>query len=97
MVGSTKVSTQSRSLPNIQLVSADGDISKKDLRLVKQRFLNLHKLKMQRALEAVTPRQKIFLELLPLLFHVNHPVLPGYVSSKAPAGIADYYPSKLGH
>ncbi len=95
MVGSTKVSTQSRSLPNIQLVSADGDISKKDLRLVKQRFLNLHKLKMQRALEAVTPRQKIFLELLPLLFHVNHPVLPGYVSSKAPAGIADYYPSKL--
>ncbi|MEO1963136.1 MAG: class I adenylate cyclase, partial [Cycloclasticus sp.] len=95
MVNSTTKPAQSRSLPNIKLVSSDGDISKKDLRLVKQRFLNLHKLKMRRALDAVTPRQKIFLELLPLLFHVNHPVLPGYVSSKAPAGIADYAPGKL--
>lgn len=91
----TKKSSPSGHLPSIQLVSASGDISKKDLRRVKQRFLNLHKLKMQRALDAVTPRQTIFLELLPLLFHVNHPVLPGYVSSKAPAGIADYSPSKL--
>ena len=82
-------------LKNIDLVGIDGQISKKSLRLVQQRFLNLHKLKMQRALDAVTPRQKIFLELLPLLFHVNHPVLPGYVSSNAPAGIAEYTPSKL--
>ena len=84
-----------RSLPSIQTVNDNGEISKKDLRLVKQRFLNLHKFKMQRALDAITPRQKIFLELLPLLFHVNHPVLPGYISSKTPAGIADYLPTKL--
>ena len=95
MIETSKSSTKKRSLKSISLVDADGDISKKSLRLIKQRFLNLHKLKMQRALDAVTPRQKIFLELLPLLFHVNHPVLPGYVSSKAPAGIADYTPSKL--
>ncbi|MBL4743570.1 MAG: adenylate cyclase, partial [Cycloclasticus sp.] len=95
MVSSVKTPAQQRGLKAINLVGANGDISKKDLKQVKQRFLNLHKLKMQRALDAVTPRQKIFLELLPLLFHVNHPVLPGYVSSKAPAGIADYLPGKL--
>ncbi|MEH6502510.1 MAG: class I adenylate cyclase [Cycloclasticus sp.] len=95
MVNSSKSPQLARSLKNIRLISAEGDISKQDLRVVKQRFLNLHKIKMQRALDAVTDRQKIFLELLPLLFHVNHPVLPGYVSSKTPAGIADYTPSKL--
>jgi adenylate cyclase class 1 len=95
MVTSAKKPVQAGGLPSIQLLGPTGEISKKDLRVVRQRFLNLHKLKMQRAMDAVTPRQKIFLELLPLLFHVNHPVLPGYVSSKVPAGIADYAPSKL--
>ena len=95
MVGFVKTLPQERNLKSIQLLDENGDISKKDLGLVKQRFLNLHKLKMQRAMDAITPRQKIFLEILPLLFHVNHPVLPGYISSKAPAGIADYSPSKL--
>jgi len=95
VVDSVKRPLHERNLKSISLVGPNGDISKKDLKVVKQRFLNLHKLKMQRALDAITPRQKIFLELLPLLFHVNHPVLPGYVSSKTPAGIADYVPSKL--
>lgn len=95
MVADTKVIAKERNPKKIQLVSADGQISKKDLRLVKQRFMNLHKLKMQRARDAITPRQKIFLDILPLLFHVNHPVLPGYVSADTPAGIADFAPSRF--
>ena len=95
MANSLKSTAQLRSLKAISVLGANGEISKKEIRIVKQRFLNLHKLKMQRALDAITPRQKIFLEILPLLFHVNHPVLPGYISSKTPAGIADYIPSKL--
>jgi len=83
-----------QALKEVNLVSHDGQISKKDLRLIKQRFVNLHKLKMQRAKDAITPRQQIFLDILPLLFHVNHPILPGYVSAKTPAGIADYTPGK---
>jgi adenylate cyclase class 1 len=94
MSSTVKTPAQERSIKKITLRAADGDISKKDLRLIKQRFMNLHKIKMQRASEAITPRQQIFLDLLPLLFHVNHPVLPGYVSGKTPAGIADYSPSK---
>lgn len=90
-----KKSVFERQPETIQLVGSAGEISKKDLKVVKQRFLNLHKIKMQRALDALPPRQKTFLELLPLFFHVNHPVLPGYVSAKTPAGIADYSPSKL--
>lgn len=87
--------SQERGIKKIDLLTAAGDISKKDLRLIKQRFMNLHKVKMQRAAEAITPRQQIFLDILPLLFHVNHPVLPGYISAKTPAGIADYSPKKI--
>jgi hypothetical protein len=60
MVDSLKSPAQERNLKSINLIGPNGDISKKDLRVVKQRFLNLHKLKMQRALDAITPRQKIF-------------------------------------
>ena len=95
MAVDTQTITQERSPKKIQLVSKDGQISKKDIRVVKQRFINLHKLKMQRARDVITPRQKIFLDILPLLFHVNHPVLPGYVSNETPAGIADYAPSRF--
>ncbi len=95
MVEFARKSTRSGDLKKVEIIGPGGEISKKEIRLVKQRFLNLHKLKMQRAMEALTPRQKIFLEILPLLFHVNHPVLPGYISSKTPAGLADYTPSKL--
>ncbi|PCI69917.1 MAG: adenylate cyclase [Piscirickettsiaceae bacterium] len=95
MVANTKNIVNERNPKKIQLVSADGQISKKDLRLVKQRFMNLHKLKMQRARDVITPRQKIFLDILPLLFHVNHPVLPGYMSADTPAGIADFAPSRF--
>ncbi|HCH76789.1 MAG TPA: adenylate cyclase, partial [Pseudomonas sp.] len=31
-------------------------------------------------------------KLLPLLFHVNHPILPGYVSATTPAGLAHFVP-----
>jgi len=75
-------------------LSNEGEIRKKDIRLIKQRFLNLHRLRLQRVQQALTPRQHIFLDLLPLLFHVNHPILPGYISSSVPAGIPDYSPSQ---
>ena len=37
-------------------------------------------------------RQRQFIELLPLLYHINHPTLPGYVSKQSPAGVAEYTP-----
>ncbi|MNQ53351.1 Adenylate cyclase [compost metagenome] len=43
-------------------------------------------------MEGLTPRQQTVLTLLPLFFHVNHPLLPGYVSGSTPAGLSNYEP-----
>ena len=37
-------------------------------------------------------RQRPFVEVLPILFHTNHPALPGFVSRDAPYGVAAYSP-----
>lgn len=60
----------------------------------KQRFLLLNRERLRRAQESMKERQQDFLDLLPLLFHVNHPILPGFVSSAGPLGVSDYRPSK---
>lgn len=49
---------------------------------------------MQRIQHFLQPRQRGFLELLPLLFHNNYPALPGFISSSTPFGITDFSPSK---
>ncbi|WJW75585.1 class I adenylate cyclase [Thiohalobacter sp. IOR34] len=64
------------------------------LRAVKRRFLAINNDRLKRVQISVRERQKDFLDLLPLLFHINHPMLPGYISSKTPAGICDYTPSE---
>ena len=61
---------------------------------IKQRFLLLNRERLRRAQESMRERQRDFLDLLPLLFHVNHPILPGYVSNECPVGVSDYRPSK---
>lgn len=47
----------------------------------------------QTAGSASSPRQRQFLDLLPLLLHIDHPALPGYVSQHTPCGISGYTPS----
>src|SRR3569833_525427 len=60
----------------------------------KQRFLLLNRERLRRAQESMRERQQDFLDLLPLLFHVNHPILPGFTSSEGPVGVSDYRPTK---
>ena len=79
----------------IHLGSPGEDISKKDLLAVTQRFKNLNQLRLQRVQSFLQPRQHVFLNILPLLFHQNHPLLPGYTSSETPIGIPDFTPDKL--
>src|SRR3990172_6956072 len=59
---------------------------------VKQRFMLLNRERLRRAQEAMRERQRDFIDLLPLLFHVNHPILPGFVSKDTPVGVSDYRP-----
>jgi adenylate cyclase class 1 len=70
------------------------EIDRRDLATVVRRFRNLHRLQMQRIQDCQAPRQRQFLDLLPLLFHCNHPNLPGYVTLDTPAGLPDYQPGR---
>lgn len=70
------------------------EIDRRDLATVVRRFRNLHRLQVQRIQDCQAPRQRQFLDLLPLLFHCNHPNLPGYVTLDTPAGLPDYQPGR---
>ena len=59
-----------------------------------KRFLVLNRDRLRRVQASLTPRQRDFLEVLALLFHINHPLLPGYVSKDTPAGINNYAPTE---
>lgn len=85
---------QSRLTPSrpIDIHNIDEGIDRKLLTQIKQRFLELNRVRHQRTCAALSERQHQFLQLLPLLFHVNHPMLPGYVSHSTPAGIYHYEP-----
>ncbi|RMD79745.1 MAG: class I adenylate cyclase [Gammaproteobacteria bacterium] len=61
---------------------------------VRQRFLLLNRERLRRAQSAMRERHQDFLDLLPLLLHVNHPILPGFVAKDTPAGVSDYRPGR---
>ena len=70
------------------------DIDRKQLKTVKQRFLQVNAERLLRARSALAGRHQIFIDLLPLLFHINHPRLPGYISLETPCGLSGYTPDK---
>lgn len=70
----------------------DEGIDRKVLSQLRARFLKLNEGRMARAMEGLSTRQQTVLALLPMFFHVNHPLLPGYVSSSTPAGLSNYEP-----
>ncbi len=63
-----------------------------DFPAIQQRFLAINSARLARIRDTLRERQAAFLDLLPLLFEVNHPLLPGYVSGQTPAGIVGYDP-----
>ena len=67
-------------------------IDRKLLAALRARFLSVNAARLERTRLVMSPRQQAVLTLLPLLFHVNHPMLPGYVSGATPAGLAGFEP-----
>ncbi|MEQ8860626.1 MAG: class I adenylate cyclase [Pseudomonadales bacterium] len=58
----------------------------------------LHQAERVRRTGARLPgRQRRVLEALPMLYHRNHPALPGYVGPHVPSGIARYQPDHAAH
>lgn len=78
----------------IELDHSDGGFDRQQLKQLRQRFLALNEVRHRRMLERLSDRQQDLVALLPLLFHVNHPMLPGYVSGATPAGLCRYEPSR---
>jgi len=61
-----------------------------EIDIIVRRFSALNRDRLRRLLARVRSKQRPFLEALPLLFHVNHPQLPGFVSEHTPAGLPGY-------
>ncbi|MCP5144691.1 MAG: class I adenylate cyclase [Gammaproteobacteria bacterium] len=59
-----------------------------------ERFDAINRERLRRTHDCLLQRQQVFLEVLPLLFHTNHPLLPGYVAQNCPSGIANYGPNR---
>ncbi|MDY0251072.1 MAG: class I adenylate cyclase [Pseudomonas sp.] len=68
-------------------------IDRKDLSRLRNRFLSVNRDRLLRANLTQSTRQQFVLRLMPLLLHVNHPLLPGYVSGTTPSGLSAYEPS----
>jgi len=69
-------------------------IGRKDLQKIRRRFTGIHRERLNRIESELRPAQRVFLSLLPLLFHINHPTLPGFVGTTTPAGIPDFTPGQ---
>jgi adenylate cyclase class 1 len=65
-----------------------------DAKTVKRRFMALNNERLGRVRESLSPEQRAFLDVLPLLFHINESKLPGFVSGKTPMGVANFTASK---
>lgn len=68
-------------------------IDRKTLATLYRRFMDVNQARLRRVQQALPPRQHTVLQLIPLLFDVNHPLLPGYVSRQTPFGLPGFTPS----
>ena len=71
---------------------ADSDIDRRRLREILARFRAHNQLRAQRLLEGLPTHHRRIVEVLPILYHQNHPALPGYVKSHTPRGLPGFQP-----
>jgi adenylate cyclase class 1 len=69
-------------------------VDRKLLKQLKERFLEVNRGRLERMLSTLGSRHRLFLDSLPLLLHINHPSLPGYVSGRTPSGVCGFEPEK---
>ncbi len=69
-------------------------VDRKQLKQIRERFMQVNQDRLQKTHDGLSLRQRDVLAVLPLLYQVNHPLLPGYISQDSPRGIAGYAPDK---
>jgi len=77
-----------------ELTHGSQSFDKPQAEAVVKRFLAYNQHRFDRAQSSMSERQRVFLEILPLLYHVNHEKLPGFVGRECPCGVARYSPTK---
>lgn len=81
--------------PATQTLSPVQGIDRKRLKQIRQRFMQVNLARLTRTRQSLSRQQQAYLDLLPLFFHVNHPILPGFVSRSCPKGVMHYDPAKV--
>lgn len=71
----------------------DDGLDRQNLATLRKRFLSINEDRLTRLRSGLNDRQLLFLEVLPLLFHSNHMMMPGYVSRQTPCKISGYKPN----
>ena len=61
---------------------------------IRERFLKVNDDRLDTVRNSLKPRQRIFLDILPLLFQYNDIKLPGYVGDQCANGIFSYIPAR---
>ncbi len=74
----------------MQPIDLSRGLGRREVNAISSRFLDLHRQRLERIHEDLPGAKCDVLSVLPLLLHLNHPVLPGYVSSTTPAGIPGF-------
>jgi adenylate cyclase class 1 len=69
------------------------ELDRHHLHNVRRAFLQLNQARLTLARDSLLPSQRLFLDVLPALFHFNHPMLPGYLYRNTPSGLDGYHPS----
>jgi len=70
------------------------DIDRAALGKLVYRFRRQHALRLRRTAGRLPGRQRRALEALPMLYHRNHPALPGYMGPDVPCGISGFQPDE---
>lgn len=87
----------SAAAPAIKAIDAqhvDNGVDRVNLKQLSQRFTQINQLRLARLHSALSHSQQIFIDLLPLLFHINHPVLPGYMPTGTAVGLRNFKPTR---
>jgi len=69
-------------------------VDRKLLKRIRDRFLKVNSERLARTHQGLSFRHQDIVEVLPLLYQVNHPLMPGYVAREAPVGVSGYAPDK---
>ena len=72
----------------------DNGLDRQNIATLNKRFMAVNDDRLERMRGALSDRHQLFMDALPLLFHCNHPMMPGYISHQTPARISHYKPSK---